>query len=60
MSRPLNPHLGQDYQTTQRCSGGLTMADPALQVKACWNSGAFARGPITLYLEVGCGSAFTI
>ena len=49
-----------DYQTTQRCSGGLTMAAPALQAKACWNSGAFDSGPITRYLAVGWGSALTI
>ena len=37
----------RDYQTTQRCAGGLTIGDPALQAKACWNSGAFDSGPIT-------------
>ena len=48
------------YQATQRFSGGLTMADPALQSKAFWNSGEFDSGPITRYLAVGCGSVLTI
>jgi len=33
------------------------MAAPALQAKACWNSGAFDSDPNTRYLAVGCGSA---
>jgi hypothetical protein len=37
----------RDYQTVQRSSGGLTMADPALHPKASWNSARFESGPIT-------------
>ena len=44
-----------DYQAVQRCSGGLTMADPALQAGLLELRG----GPITRYLAVGCGSVFT-
>jgi hypothetical protein len=43
----LRPGRGEDYQTVQRSSGDLTMADPALHPKASWNSGRFESGPIT-------------
>ncbi len=57
---PVLAYLRGRYQTSQRFSCGGTIADPAGQANAFWNSGRFDNGPITRYLAIGCGSPCTI
>src|ERR1700753_3003599 len=47
------------YQIVQRFSVGRTMASPALQLNAFWNSGELLSGPSTRYLLIGCGFVST-
>src|SRR5205807_10473345 len=46
------------HHTTQRFA--RTIAESALQPKACANSPMVESGPITRYLPIGCGSPCTI
>ena len=41
------------YQTSHLFSGGRTISEPALQLKAFWKAGMLESGPITRYLATG-------